>query len=83
MDFEGPTFVMDYSLLTGATNFTFTPDTNWFVSGNVYLYGTTRFLGGAVIKYTNSTATSATLNLRGPVECEDRRASVRDFHVAG
>ena len=69
MDFEGHTFVMDYSLLTGATNYTFTPDVTWFVSGNVYLYGTTRFLGGAVIKYTNF-ITTPSLRLRGPVECD-------------
>ena len=64
IDFEGPTFVLDYSLVTGATNFTFTPDVTWFVSGNVYLYGTTRFLGGTVIKYTNFTTTPS-LRLRG------------------
>lgn len=64
-----PTFVLDYSLVTGATNIIFTPDVTWFVSGNVYLYGTTRFLGGAVIKYTNSSV-APSLRLRGPVECD-------------
>lgn len=59
-------FVLDYSLVSGATNFTFETDKTYFVKANTYLYGNTVF-EGAVIKYTNSTAGPA-LRLRGTVE---------------
>lgn len=52
----GPGLVVDYDLVTTATNLTFRGDTTYYVSGAVTLYGTTTIEGGAVVKYapTNS-----------------------------
>jgi hypothetical protein len=46
--------VLDYQTInTSQTNYTFQGDTTYYISGQVYLYGTNTFEGGAVIKYTN------------------------------
>jgi hypothetical protein len=49
-------FVLDYQTVNSSvTNYTFQGDTTYYISGNVYLYGTNTFEGGTVIKYaTNS-----------------------------
>jgi hypothetical protein len=60
-------FVLDYSLLTGATNFTFKCDTTYYVSSEVLLYGTT-VLEHAVVKATNWT-TYNRIQLKGPIQC--------------
>ncbi len=57
--------VMDYSTVTGGTDCTFHGNVTYLCSGGFYLYGTTRFEGGTVIKYTNNAA----LNIEGTVEC--------------
>ncbi len=59
-------FVLDYSLVSGATNYIFESDKTYFVGSSVYLYGHTVF-ENAVIKYTNSTANPA-LRIKGTVE---------------
>jgi hypothetical protein len=59
-------FVLDYSLVTGATNMTFLSDRTYFVKSDVHLYGHTVF-ENAVIKYTNYPATAA-LRIKGTVE---------------
>lgn len=59
-------FVLDYSLVAGATNFVFQSDKTYFVRSDTYLYGNTIF-EGAVIKATNSAAGPA-LRIRGTVE---------------
>lgn len=60
-------FVLDYSMVSTATNFTFKSDTTYFISGNVTLSGTT-IVESAVIKYTNGNST-ARLIVQGPVIC--------------
>jgi hypothetical protein len=60
-------FVLDYSLVSGGTNFTFANET-YLVSSTVYSYGKTTISGGAVIKHTNS-ATFNGIRIAGPVEC--------------
>ncbi len=57
-------FVLDYTLMTSATNFTFQGGTTYYISGNVTLSGTTVIEGGVIVKYTNSI-----LAIQGPVDC--------------
>jgi hypothetical protein len=54
-------FVLDYQTLNNnQTNYTFQGDTTYYISGNVSLYGTNVFEGGAVIKYNvNKTISSS------------------------
>jgi Bacterial Ig domain len=48
-------FLMDYTLNSSQTNFTFSGDETYYVSANVILSGTnTTFESGTVIKYTNN-----------------------------
>lgn len=61
-------FVLDYTLLTSETDFTFYSDTTYYVSGTVNLSGTTTIEAAAIVKYTN--ITSAKLNLLGTVDCQ-------------
>jgi hypothetical protein len=63
---SGHAFVLDYSLVTGATNMTFASDKTYFVKSDVHLYGHTVF-ENAVIKYTNYPNTAA-LRIKGTVE---------------
>jgi hypothetical protein len=60
-------FVLDYQLLSSATNMTLRGDTTYYVSGPVNLSGTTILEGGAVIKYTNQN--SPRILLTGPLDC--------------
>ena len=62
-----PGFVVDYSILSSQTNYTFQGDTTYYVSGLVNLSGTTTIEGGAVIKFTNSTA--AKISMSGSLVC--------------
>ena len=49
--------VLDYNTINSRqTNYSFRGDTTYYISGRVYLFGTNRFEGGAVIKYTNNAA---------------------------
>ena len=61
-------FVLDYSLVSSATNFVFKGDTTYFVNGTVNLSGTTVIEAGAVVKYTNG-ASVARLVIQGPIDC--------------
>jgi hypothetical protein len=61
-------FLIDYTLLTSQTNFTFACNTNYYISGLVNLSGTTVIEGGTVIKFTNNT--SAKISLSGPLICQ-------------
>ncbi|MBC7078255.1 MAG: hypothetical protein H5T92_08125 [Synergistales bacterium] len=47
----GPAVAVDYEIESGLTDFTFQSDTTYYVTGTVYLYGTTRWEGGAVVKF--------------------------------
>lgn len=50
---------IDYEILnSGVSNFTFKADRTYFVAGANQLNGTTRFEGGVVLKFTNSTAST-------------------------
>jgi hypothetical protein len=64
--------VLDWSLLSTASNFTFKGDTTYYVSGPVTLSVTggnkTVIEGGTVVKFTNST--SAQITISGPVDCQ-------------
>src|SRR5206468_9627044 len=59
-------FLVDYSLVSGATDFTFASDTNYYVRSDAHFYGQTVF-ENAVIKYTNSAVTAA-IRVHGTVE---------------
>src|SRR6266567_2533356 len=58
---------MDYTILTTQSNFTFQCDTTYYISSNVNLSATTTIEGGTVIKFTNQTSVTITLN--GPLLC--------------
>jgi len=58
--------VLDYDLVTSATNFSFNCQT-YLVSGTVNLAGTTTLSGGAVIKYIATN--TAQINVNGPLVC--------------
>lgn len=48
-------FVLDYQTVNSSqTNYTFQSNTTYYISGNVLLWGTNIFEGGAVLKYTNN-----------------------------
>jgi hypothetical protein len=58
---------MDYIAVNSSlTNFTFQGDTTYYVTGAGLLFGTTKFEGGAVVKYTNN----CYLRLFGPADCD-------------
>jgi hypothetical protein len=47
--------VLDYQTVNSSlTNYIFRADTTYYISGNVYLFGTNTFEGGTVIKYNNT-----------------------------
>lgn len=61
-------FVIDYSILGGATNFTFRSDTTYYCTNAVNLYGTTTIEGGTVVKFgTNS---GAQINVVDSILCK-------------
>ncbi len=63
--------VIDYELLSSATNLTLKGDTTYYISGLVNLAGTTVIEVAAVLKYTNwSHSLDARLNLTGPAVCQ-------------
>jgi hypothetical protein len=49
-----PGYEIDYSLVTGASNVVFQGDTTYYVSGQLWMYGSNIFEGGTVVKFTNS-----------------------------
>lgn len=49
-------FLLDYNLVTAATNVTFQADMTYYVTGSVILSGNTVFEGGCVIKYNSNAA---------------------------
>jgi len=61
-------FVLDYTILTSQSGFTFACNTNYYVSGTVTLSGTTTIEGGTVIKFTNAAVGKITLS--GPLVCQ-------------
>lgn len=61
-------FVLDYTLLNGATNFTFRGDTTYYVTNYVYLQGTTTIEGGTVVKF--STNTTAFVQVATALNCQ-------------
>ncbi|MDB6025338.1 MAG: hypothetical protein JWM68_1561 [Verrucomicrobiales bacterium] len=67
-------FVIDYSVLQTATNFTFQSDTTYYLSSSVNLRGTTTIEGGTVVKYANNVS----LNILSNIVClaEDYRPAV-------
>jgi hypothetical protein len=67
-ELKQPGFSLDWSLLSGPlTNYTFTGDSTTLIRGSVALYGTTTVEGGAVIKFSNNVANSASLVIYGPL----------------
>jgi hypothetical protein len=55
-------FCMDYQTINSSlTNVTFQGDSTYFISGATYLYGTTTFEGGSILKYTNNASLSFAL----------------------
>jgi hypothetical protein len=67
---QRPGFTLDYITINGQslTNYVFTGDNLFFVSGPVYLYGTTVLEGGSVIKAN----TNGVINIEagGTVDCK-------------
>lgn len=66
---SGPGLVMDYDLVTSTANFTFKGDTTYYITSAVFLSGTTTLEGGAVVKYTNSSAVPY-LQVDGTLNCK-------------
>jgi hypothetical protein len=64
---KGKGFVMDYTLNSSHTNFTFQGDTTYFISSGFFLRGVTTIEGGAVIKATN---TSPVMTVWDTVVCK-------------
>jgi hypothetical protein len=64
--------VLDYQMLSGSlTNYVFAGDTTYYVSGLVYLYGTSNVLeGGTVIKYAPNTNASLSLASGANIRCQ-------------
>jgi hypothetical protein len=60
-------FVLDYTLLAAATNFTFRGDMTYYVTNSVILRGTNTIEGGTVVKF--STSSSATINFYDTLRC--------------
>ncbi len=61
-------FVLDYSLVSSATNFTFQGDMTYVVTNTVNLSGTTVIEGGTVVKF--STNATAQINTTGGISCQ-------------
>lgn len=79
-------FLLDYSLVSSASNFTFKGDTTYYVTNTVNLSGMTVIEGGTVIKF--STNHFAQINVTGGLDCQTgpfRPAvfSVRDDNTVG
>jgi hypothetical protein len=66
---QQPGFVLDYTIASSATNFTFQGDTTYLLSGAVNLSGTTTLEGGTVIKHGGASAWRI-LDLLGPLVCK-------------
>jgi len=65
---EGPAFIWDWVALSSTPNKTLQGDTTYYISGYVYLSGTARIEGGAVLKFTNTT--TAAINIGGSLVCQ-------------
>ncbi|MBI3851946.1 MAG: hypothetical protein HY298_16945 [Verrucomicrobia bacterium] len=63
-----PGFILDYTIVSSATNQVFQGDTTYYVSGAVTLSGTTKIEGGAVVKFTNTSVAKITIN--GAIQCQ-------------
>jgi hypothetical protein len=67
-----PALVLDYVILSSATNFTFKGDTTYYVNGTVQLTasggGSTTLEGGAVVKF--DAPTSAYVQITGSISCQ-------------
>jgi hypothetical protein len=64
-----PGLVLDYSTVTGnLTNLTFQGDTTYYVTGPVYLYGTTTIEGDTVVKFANTN--NAQCQVSGTIGCQ-------------
>jgi hypothetical protein len=58
----GTGFVLDYQTINSTlTNVTFQGDETFFISGPTYLYGTSTFESGSILKYTNNNNASLIL----------------------
>ncbi|MCD6340082.1 MAG: hypothetical protein J7M29_11980 [Verrucomicrobia bacterium] len=64
-----PAIAMDYEISSSVTDFTFQSDTTYYVSGTTRLYGTTRWEGGAVVKFAPDPE-SLILYAKGPQRWE-------------
>ncbi|MGI8964753.1 MAG: hypothetical protein ACR2H1_01555, partial [Limisphaerales bacterium] len=60
-------FVLDYSIVTSQTDFTFKGDTTYYITNNVNLTGTTIIEGGTVLKFNTNTTAKITI---GTNECK-------------
>ena len=62
---QTPGFVLDYSIVSSVTNFTFRGDTTYYVTNNISLDGTTTIEGGTVVKF----ASNVVLQINGAIQC--------------
>jgi hypothetical protein len=62
-----PGFVLDYAIMNSATNFTFLGDTTYYITKPTVLSLLTTIEPGCVIKFTNSSSSTAQLDIRGPL----------------
>ena len=63
-----PGVVIDYLIVNTITNFTFQPDTTYYIKSPVFLSGNIQINGNTIVKYTNSWG-GMTLTFLGPVDC--------------
>jgi hypothetical protein len=74
---QQPGFVLDYTILSSQTNFSFAANTNYFVTGLVNLSGTNNVLeGGCVIKFTNSSSAEIKILSGLTSKCDSYRPAV-------
>lgn len=60
-------FVLDYSVLSSATNFTFKGDTTYYMSGRVTLSQATVIEGGTVVKFSSN---APAISVTGSIDCK-------------
>ncbi|MDX1952064.1 MAG: hypothetical protein SFY81_07750 [Verrucomicrobiota bacterium] len=66
---SSPGYLIDYVLLSSATNFTFKGGTTYHVTGEVSLTQTTTIEGGTVVKFTNYASFNPQIKIHGAVVC--------------
>jgi hypothetical protein len=64
-----PGFMMDYTVVKAATNFTFVGSSTYLVTNAITLASTTTIEGGTVVKFNAYTNSAPVINVNGSVVC--------------